>query len=453
MGVSKNINSLSKTLGFKILLVSILGLLIMIPMGLIRSVIDDRQDYQKEAIDSIIKPIGGAFNLTGVVIALPYTYTVSTVREGKDGKDKITYETRKDYIIIMPDTYNVSGFVETSVLSRGIFKAPVFSSDMKITGVFRKYDDNISVDEENIIWDEAILILATYDRRNFKKLPDITVDDKIVEQDEYSVLPSTTLFSNGFAFKIDENKIKSGFDFIADISIQGGKAINIVPMGGDNKIEITSDWQDPSFSGGWLPTEREVGKDGFKASWAIASFNTSFSRSWLEKDAGYDSQYDVVKTSFLLLNDNYQKTYRSIKYSILFIFVPFFALFLCEILTRKKIHIVQYALIGLANAVFYMLLLSISEHTYFNLSYIISAIMVIILTSLYVGSITKTLKLGIAIAFVEFVIYLFLFGILQLTDYALLVGTIGLFLAIAVAMYFTRNIDWYNTENNNLDKE
>ena len=448
MGVLKNINSAGKTLAFKILSVFILGLLIMIPMGLIKSIIDDRQDYQKEAIDSIIEPIGGAFYLTGLVVAVPYYYTVSSEIQNGD-KTEVKRETYKDYIIIMPDTYNVEGFVETSVLNRGIFKAPVFSSDMEITGVFRKYDDSISMEGKRIIWDEAILILATYDRRNFKQLPDIMVDNKKVEQDEHSVLPSTSLFSNGFAFEIDKNQIKNGFNFTANISIQGGKSINIVPMGGDNKIDLSSDWQDPSFSGGWLPTEREVGKTGFKASWAIASFNTAFSRTWLEKNVSYDSgSVDIVETSFLLLNDNYKKTFRSIKYSILFIFVPFFALFLCEILTRKKIHIVQYALIGLANAVFYMLLLSISEHTYFNLAYIISAIMVIILTALYVGSITKTLKIGIVIAFVEFLIYLFLFGILQLTDYALLVGTIGLFLAIAVAMYFTRNIDWY-TKNEN----
>ena len=457
----KNINDIAKTLGFKILIIVILGLLLLIPMSFINGVVRDRIRYQDEAVSSIIEPVGNSANIQGVVIAIPYLNRVI------DSETKEISYIRK-YIFYMPNEYNVEGNVEVSSLSRGIFKAPIFNSKLSITGRFDKYNAEIfNLDENNntILYDEAMLILGIGNKKNLMKLPNVSVgQNEELQYYEKNINISLNMFSNKFLYTISRDKILNGFDFNITMDIQGGNSLIITPLASENTFKISSKWRDPSFTGGFLPTKREVNNDGFNAEWNIASFNTSFTKYWTSDENANranninDTQYftadqnvnipsNNVLISFLLLNDNYQKTSRSVKYAILFIFIPFFVLFLCEVLSKKRIHPVQYILIGIANAVFYLLLLAISEHLIFNLSYFLSALMVTALTSIYIGYIIKSNKYAFSMALVNALIYIFLFGILQLTDYALLMGTLGLFAVIALAMYFTRNVDWYGENN------
>ncbi len=449
----KKMATFTDTLGFKVLLVFFIALLLLIPMTLVRGVISDRQSYQEEARDSIIDPIGGEFTLNGIMIAIPYYYYESVTKvNGNTSTEELVRV--NDHIVIMPNTFSVTANMETEMLSRGIFKTPVFYSDMIIHADFNAFNLTYEAHLDTVAWDEAVLIVGTSDRKNVKSLPNVIVDDEILEIGhsnvshtgrtldlyETSQFSNIGIFANSFVYKIDRNTIENGFTSDISIGIQGGNTVRILPMAGNNTINITSNWSDVGFSGSWLPTEREVTDSGFSARWEIAGFNTPlYGIRFMEELRSISKE--TVTTSFLLLNDNYVKTERSIKYAMLFIFIPFFALFLCELLTRKKIHVVQYALIGLTNIIFYMLLLSISEHLSFNISYIISSIAVIAATAMYVCAITKTLKLGIVMAVVEVVVYAFLFGILQLTDFALLFGTIGLFFAVVIAMYFTKNIE------------
>lgn len=452
------INEISKTLGFKILIIVILGLLLLIPMGFINSVVRDRIRYQKEAVSSIIEPVGDSADIQGIVAAIPYMTRVI------DSETKEIKYVRK-YIFYMPNEYNVEGDIEVSSLSRGIFKAPIFNSQLKITGRFDKYNAEIyNLDENNntILYDEAMIIIGIGNKKNLMKLPIVLLNDnEELKYYEKNINISLNMFNNKFLYTISKDKILNGFDFNITMDIQGGNSLIITPLASENSFKISSKWKDPSFTGGFLPTKREVNNEGFNAEWNIASFNTSFTKYWtsdenvntannINSDSYSYSDESIINNSsnnvlisFLLLNDNYQRISRSVKYAILFIFIPFFVLFLCEVLSKKRIHPVQYILIGIANAIFYLLLLAISEHIHFNLSYFISALMVTALTSIYIGYIIKSPKYTVSMAVVEALIYIFLFGILQLTDYALLMGTLGLFAVIALAMYFTRNVDWY----------
>ncbi|WP_297285382.1 cell envelope integrity protein CreD [uncultured Brachyspira sp.] len=453
----KNINEVTKTLGFKIIIIVVLGLLLLIPMTFINSVVKDRIRYQNEAISSIIEPVGDSANIQGVVIAIPY------LEKFIDSDTKEIGYTRK-YIFYMPNEYNVTGDVEVTSLSRGIFKAPIFNSKLNIIGRFDKYNAEIyNLDENNtiILYDEAMIILGIGNKKNLMKLPNILINqNEELKYYEKNININLNMFNNKFLYTISRDSILNGFDFNITMDIQGGNSLIITPLASENTFKISSKWKDPSFTGGFLPTKREVNNNGFNAEWNIASFNTSFTKYWtsdensnrlnnIDNTQYYTSNQESnnVLISFLLLNDNYQKTSRSVKYAILFIFIPFFVLFLCEVLSKKRIHPVQYILIGIANAIFYLLLLAISEHINFNISYFISALMVTALTSIYIGYIIKSPKYTISMAIVEALIYIFLFGILQLTDYALLMGTLGLFAVIALAMYFTRNVDWYGENN------
>lgn len=453
----KNINEVTKTLGFKIIIIVVLGLLLLIPMTFINSVVKDRIRYQNEAISSIIEPVGDSANIQGVVIAIPY------LEKFIDSDTKEIGYTRK-YIFYMPNEYNVTGDVEVTSLSRGIFKAPIFNSKLNITGRFDKYNAEIyNLDENNtiILYDEAMIILGIGNKKNLMKLPNILINqNEELKYYEKNININLNMFNNKFLYTVSRDSILNGFDFNITMDIQGGNSLIITPLASENTFKISSKWKDPSFTGGFLPTKREVNNNGFNAEWNIASFNTSFTKYWTSDENSnrlnnidniqyYTSNQESnnVLISFLLLNDNYQKTSRSVKYAILFIFIPFFVLFLCEVLSKKRIHPVQYILIGIANAIFYLLLLAISEHINFNISYFISALMVTALTSIYIGYIIKSPKYTISMAIVEALIYIFLFGILQLTDYALLMGTLGLFAVIVLAMYFTRNVDWYGENN------
>lgn len=453
----KNINEVTKTLGFKIIIIVVLGLLLLIPMTFINSVVKDRIRYQNEAISSIIEPVGDSANVQGVVIAIPY------LEKFIDSDTKEIGYTRK-YIFYMPNEYNVTGDVEVTSLSRGIFKAPIFNSKLNITGRFDKYNAEIyNLDENNtiILYDEAMIILGIGNKKNLMKLPNILINqNEELKYYEKNINIDLNMFNNKFLYTISRDSILNGFNFNITMDIQGGNSLIITPLASENTFKISSKWKDPSFTGGFLPTKREVNNNGFNAEWNIASFNTSFTKYWtsdensnrlnnIDNNQYYTSNQESnnVLISFLLLNDNYQKTSRSVKYAILFIFIPFFVLFLCEVLSKKRIHPVQYILIGIANAIFYLLLLAISEHINFNISYFLSALMVTALTSIYIGYIIKSPRYTISMAIVESLIYIFLFGILQLTDYALLMGTLGLFAVIALAMYFTRNVDWYGENN------
>lgn len=447
----KNIYNVSKTFGFKIFTILILGLLLLIPMTFINSVVRDRKNYKNEAVSSIIEPIGGVANIEGLIIAIPYMKKVVYEKE-------ITY--KREYIFYMPNSYNISGDVEINLLKRGIFKVPILNSTLNIKGKFDKYNSdlyNLDENDSTILFDEAIMIFGIGNKKNLLKLPKIIVNgNEELEYYQKTIKMNLQMFSNIFLFNISRDKIFNGFEFETSIDIQGGNSLIINPMAADNYFNISSKWSDPSFTGGFIPTKREVSKNGFNAEWNIASFNTSYNKYWTSEEYDENNIYEFenkrnennVIISFLLLNDNYQKILRSVKYAILFIFIPFFVLFLCEVISKKRIHPVQYILIGISNAVFYLLILAISEHINFNVSYLISAIMVILLTSTYIGYIIKSKKYILSMAIVEILIYIFLFGILQLTDYALLMGTLGLFIVIAAGMYFSRNVDWYGENDN-----
>ena len=447
----KNIYNVSKTFGFKIFTILILGLLLLIPMTFINSVVRDRKNYKNEAVSSIIEPIGGVANIEGLIMAIPYMKKVVYEKE-------ITY--KREYIFYMPNSYNISGDVEINLLKRGIFKVPILNSTLNIKGKFDKYNSdlyNLDENDSTILFDEAIMIFGIGNKKNLLKLPKIIVNgNEELEYYQKTIKMNLQMFSNIFLFNISRDKIFNGFEFETSVDIQGGNSLIINPMAADNYFNISSKWSDPSFTGGFIPTKREVSKNGFNAEWNIASFNTSYNKYWTSEEYDENNSYEFenkknennVIISFLLLNDNYQKILRSVKYAILFIFIPFFVLFLCEVISKKRIHPVQYILIGISNAIFYLLILAISEHINFNVSYLISAIMVILLTSTYIGYIIKSKKYILSMAIVEILIYIFLFGILQLTDYALLMGTLGLFIVIAAGMYFSRNVDWYGENDN-----
>ena len=230
--------------------------------------------------------------------------------------------------------------------------------------------------------------------------------------------------------------------FTTEIDLKGSQYLYFTPVGKTTNIDINSNWNTPSFTGMYLPDERSVSNTGFNSKWNILHLNRNYPQEWVGNE--YNINSSSFGTDLLLPVDNYKKSYRVARYAILFLVLTFVTFFFVEIMRKVFIHPIQYLLVGIAIIVFYILLLSISEHVKFNLAYIIASFLTISLVSLYIISILKSKKIELLIFGILLIMYSFIFTIIQLEDYALLIGSLGMFTIIGIVMYYSRKIDWYH---------
>lgn len=410
-----------KNSGLKLFLVLGLGLLFFIPILMVRGVINDRLQHRESAMNSILEPIGNNFILRGVSVVIPLRREVIT-----------------ELVMIHPSEYQVDADLEVSNLKRGIFDVPIFNAALSISGKFENSSDVLTETE-------AYLILDVGSRKNFSKDPDVRIGNNVRLQRQEKTELSNIGYTSAFIYPISTALLQEGFSFQITAEGRGGKYFAMCPTSGENTFRMRSNWPDPGFTGEWLPTKRTVTDDGFSAVWEIAGFNVSIGETAVIDPTDFYSENlsQQVRVSFLQINDIYKQVERSMKYAFLFIFIPFLALFFVEAIRKTQIHPAQYLLIGIANILFYLLLLSLAEYIPFNAAYLIAMLMTVALCGLYSGAIFKSKKTGILLSAVSLLAYLFLFGLLQLADYALLIGTLGMFTALAAIMFVTRNLDWY----------
>ncbi|HPX25489.1 MAG TPA: cell envelope integrity protein CreD [Treponemataceae bacterium] len=430
----------TRKIGIKPFIIVIMVLLFLIPVNMIDSLIDDRSFYFKEAADSILQPKGGEPTIEGLAIAVPYT----VVTEKKDAQGITVYDKLTYYIVSVPETLMLNTDVQPEYLSRGIFEVPVFNCTINAHGSFSPVEyKQYNIDEGVIQWNNALLLLGVSNKKNFTQTPLLTIGNSPLSLSLLSPYESSP-FSNTVFYDVPSDFARKGFSYSMSMAVQGGNALHITPLASNNSFSVTSSWATPGFSGGWLPQERTITDSGFSARWDIAGLSTSYPKTWLSYRTGGElSSPEQVDISFLTPVDNYQKAERSVKYALLFLIIPFLAIFIFEVFTKIQIHPVQYCLIGLADVIFYLLLLSVSEHLSFVVTYWIASGAVSILLLFYASAIFKKLKWGGFFALVQFVSYIFLFGTLQAEDYALLIGSLGLFFVVVLLMVLTRKIDWY----------
>ena len=429
-------------------IIAALLLLMLIPLSFIKSLVEDRSFYRSEAIDSISMPIGGKPQVQGIFIALPY-WEETTKETVSGGIKNVEIIRHKKYLLTAPTDYPTKTDVKPYFLSRGIFKVPAFTATLDTRAEFTPVDfKQFSIEERMFIKDECILLLGISSTKILTELPEFSLNGTTLKQSELK-LKEISPFTETIFYTLPSSIFNTNFAISSRFTIQGSERIDIVPVATNNEFEMSSSWKSPSFSGGWLPSERTLSDNGFSAKWKIPGLSTVFSHAWKIDGTNFDfsndswSKLNSVRTELILPVDNYQKTTRSVKYGILFLLVPFIALFLCELFLKIKVHPIQYCLIGIADILFYLLLLSISEHLSFWTSYFISAAAVCISTLFYTSGVFKNFKWGLILSGIQLISYIFLFGTLQAEDYALLIGSIGLFVVVVLLMALTRKIDWY----------
>jgi inner membrane protein len=405
---------------------------LLIPSVLIIGLVDERETTRDNAVREVSDKWGNAQTIAGPILTIPYRVLSYTEKERR------VYTTELAHFL--PEDLNVSAAIQPEVRHRGMYEVVLYSSRVEVAGSFAPPAfAPLGVQAEDILWEKAFLTLGISDLKGVKEGITIRFDEQTLVADPG--VNGDGVLTTGINVRPALDRSAKAHAFSATLELNGSGELMVVPVGKETRVSVAASWGNPSFIGNTLPVTRVVNDGSFTADWKVLHLNRNFPQHWTGK------QYDVAPAAFgvwlLLPVDEYQKTTRAAKYAIMFIVFTFLAFFLTEILNRKVIHPIQYALIGFALLLFYVLLLSISEQVAFNYAYGISGAAIILLVGGYTRSVLGSNLAALAITGIMAVLYGFMFVLLQLEDYALLLGSIGLFLVLALVMYLTRKIDWF----------
>ncbi len=405
----------------KMVLLGALGLMLFIPLMMITQVIRERSRNAEAARIEIGNLWAASQTLTGPVLNVPGTKVISG-----DGK----YVTTTMHIL--PNDLKINGRLMPEIRYRGIYETVVYDSDIQMTGYFSVagYDH---MDDYNYDWARAYISLGVSDNKGIRDKVALTFNKSIIDAQPGSV--QTDLFEKGISFPVAINQaMPDSFngDFSLNIGLRGSGSISFSPVGKTTEVSLASDWDAPSFKGTFLPAEREVTEKGFSASWVVTHLNRSFPQVWTGKN--YTPSDDAFGVDLIMQADNYTKAERSAKYGVLFIVLTFFILIIVELRSKERIHIFYYFLVSLALILFFSLLTALSEVVGFNVAYLISSVATIALLSVFFRSLLKKKGVVLAISGLLTILYVFIFVLLALKDYAFLAGNIGLFVLLAVLM-------------------
>lgn len=427
------------SLTFRILLISGIIILLVIPLTMIQSLITERQSYRDEATSEIYNSWAGTQIVAGPILTIEKVYTHVNEKGEK-------YNTKK-YVQYLPDQLNIHCELLPEIRYRGIYEVILYRGKIKISADFSNLEET-SNNEINLSSITKYISFNISDLRGIEETVRIKMNDKFL-----TVIPglqNDKLFQNGFLAHIEMDGIES-LKFESELILRGSSTIEFMPLGKMSEVSMESTWNNPSFIGAYLPSERLITQNGFTSKWKINHFNREYPQVW------NNQRYDLYKSTFgvklLMPVDEYQKTMRTSKYGIMIIILTFISFFMIEIFSKKKIHPVQYLLVGLSLVIFYSLLLSISEYIVFKTSYLISSIAVITLIGLYIKSIYSSFKISLIISSILILFYGLMYIILQLQDYALLFGNIALFIILGVIMFLTRKLNWFELFSNKTDND
>jgi inner membrane protein len=429
----------------KMIMVGALTLFLLIPLALVQDLISERSQRKNEVVAEVTNSWGEDINFYGPILKVPYKEeTETTYIDNKTKQTSVQKTTSINYAYFFPEVLQNKTKVEkVSDIKRSLYNPIVFKADMAFNGSFENLNfDKLGIKKENIVWDKASVIIKTTNLKSIKS--DLKIN---VNGSNYSMESKTDEGDNVFGtletstFNItDVSKI----DFNFNMKYNGSNSVQFIPIGKTTSTSLDANWNSPSFIGNFAPndTTKAISKDAFHADWKILHINRAFAQQHIGIIPHLKSYAYGVK--LIETVDQYQQNERASKYGFLVIGLTFLIFFLIQTISKIGIHIFQYTMIGLALIMFYTLLISITEHSSFTIAYIIAACSVIFMLILYSISVLKNKKFPLFIGAALTVLYSFIFVIIQLENYALLVGSVGLFLILGSVMYFSRKIDWGN---------
>ncbi len=435
-------DGLKESITVKLLFIATLILLLLIPSSLVNNLINERAGRQDEMMRDVSDKWSGSQVIKGPVLIIPYKQEVKET----DATNKEVIREHTGNLYVLPDNLHIKAGLSTQILHRGIFDVAVYNSLVKVSGNFSKADlGSLSLTPDQLLLNKARIVFSISDLKGLKNNPVIKANDQTLTAEP--VFDNTSVFGGGLQVAVDISGAKEGnvpFDYTLDL--KGSQGLSFLHLGKTTDVEANGTWSSPSFDGRYLPDERAVNKEGFKARWRMLYYNRPFPQQWVNNDTLLSSNKKLDDAVFgvklRLPVDQYQKTMRTSKYALLIISLTFISLFLTEVIRKQRIHIFNYILIGLAMIIYYSLLLSFSEQVGYNYAYLIASISTIALVSVFIASLLKNKMATWLFAFILSVFYAFIFVIIQLEDFALIIGSIALFIIVGILMYFSRKINW-----------
>jgi inner membrane protein len=420
----------------KIALLSVIALAFLVPLSMVGGLTRERQNRRNAAVAEVVSSWGGEQVLSAPVVVIPF---VSVHVDGEGAETRTEHQLR-----VTAERLETQVVTDTQIRHRGIYEVPLYTASASLAGTFAiPHTDELDLKPDaTVSWNRARVILAVGGILGLTERPVLTwagTQHPFGGSAEQFASLSSTLEANLPGIEPGET-----YAFSTRVELRGGNSFRLIPVAAASTTTVSSDWVSPSFAGSMLPTSRSISDNGFTATWTTAALGLGFPSSWVRGEVAesrlYSSSFGVELYQPV---DAYQKTSRSVKYGILFILLPFLTFFLFEVFTNERIHPVQYLLVGAAKVVFYLLLLSLSEHVPFMTAYAAGAVATTLIVTLYTVSIVRTNTRGWLILPVLLAEYTYLYTALSSEDYALVLGAVGLFAILAGVMLLTRTVDWY----------
>ncbi len=424
----------------KLFVIGFIILLLLIPLSFVNGLVYERQSRLAEAEAEIGRTWGQEQFIVGPFVTIPFVDKNGTVSPNGNILPKT------NYAHFLPEKLDIKTELQSEIRSRGIFDVVVYTSTIYLKGYFYK-PDLTDLFATNVQWERAQLQLGLHDLHSLAELPVVKFGNE-----ELAMQPGAEhaeIVATGMSSLVNFDASADSIPFEITLKVRGSRSMRFVPVGKETTAQISGNWASPSFQGSNLPNNKTLTKDTFAADWKLLFMN----RTYPQKFVG--ERMDINESAFgvdlIVPISDYQKNSRSAKYAVLIIALTFMVFFFVQVLNKVRIHGIQFLLVGFALCLFYLLLLSFTEHVGFNKAYALAGLLTIGLVSLYVKAIFKNNKLTVLNFLALVLVYGFVFVIIQLEDYALLVGSLGLFAVLATAMYLSRNITWVDSLKQNPD--
>lgn len=430
------------TLTPRLAVISLLALSMLIPLSLVDGIVSERGERYREVLADIAANWGQEQTLVGPILVVPYSekVVVEEVVAGIDGVRRNTSKTvlRQRTAQFLPDDLAIDATLENAFRSRGIFRSLVYQADVSIDARFSAPRlDGLSESIENVHWDRAWVAIGLGDTRSISDIADFTWNEQTRELASGTRLDALPVGIHATLPELEQN---SAARLSFTLSINGTGAFRFAPTGRETRATVRSPWPHPSFQGSALPDERRIDESGFEAYWKIPHLARSYPQRWSSVDSGVDVYGFITGVSLFEPVSLYSQIDRSVKYGVLFVALTFLTLVVFEMGIGTTLHFIQYALVGVALCLFYLILLSLSEHISFLLAYLLAASAMIVMIAFYTAALLQNYRRSGFVALLLAGLYALLYSLLQLEDYALLLGTAFLVLIVLVLMRLTRNL-------------
>lgn len=434
----------ARSMGTKLIVICALALLMIIPVLFVEGLVSDRTRRATDVVQEISAHVGGQQVFLGPTLAIPYHIAARSPLDS----------VKQGMYLVFPTQASAALKIATEERHRSLFKVPVFQADLDFDATFDLTGVPASLPIDAVLdWSRCEIVVGVTDARGALADGVVTAGGRtltlvpadIAQNMAISGTPASQLNLTLFGARIEDiAKPDARFNVKSALRFSGAQRIAVLAYGKTSQVTMKGDWPSPGFDGGFLPTARTVSSGGFTAQWTVPFIARGVrAEGQANLITGLDAT--ALGVSFIEVADPYQSVNRSLKYAPLFFGLVFLSYLAFEATTGKRIHPAQYVLVGVAQTIFYLLLLSLAERLGFSFGFLFAGAATVILLSVNAAWVFSSRLKGVSALVIFSLLYALIYVLLRLEDNALLVGAIASFLAVAAAMYFTRRIDWYGT--------